>query len=40
MHFEGDGSENDEVIEDYVQQVKTRIDELIAEGRIEGGYTE
>jgi len=34
MHFEGDGSERDEVIADYVAQVRERVDELIAEGRV------
>ena len=38
MHFEGDGSENDDVIEAYVQKVRVQIDALIAEGRREGGF--
>lgn len=35
MYFEGSGNETDEVIEEYVQQVKIRIAELIAQGRRE-----
>ena len=38
MYFEGDGSENDDVIEAYVQKVRVQIDALIAEGRREGGF--
>lgn len=33
MHFEGDGTEADETIEEYVAQVKARIEELIEHGR-------
>lgn len=33
MHFDGDGSEADETIERYIDQVKRRIDELIERGR-------
>jgi 1-acyl-sn-glycerol-3-phosphate acyltransferase len=33
LHFDGDGTEPDHVIEGYVAQVKTRIAELIDEGR-------
>lgn len=33
MHFEGTGSEPDDVIEGYVAQVKERVEQLIAEGR-------
>jgi 1-acyl-sn-glycerol-3-phosphate acyltransferase len=35
MHFEGDGSEADEVIAGYVEQVKQRIRDLIKRGREE-----
>lgn len=35
MHFEGDGNETDEVINGYVDQVKHKIEELIARGREE-----
>lgn len=35
MHFEGDGSEADDVIGEYVQQVRDRIATLIEEGRAE-----
>ncbi len=34
MHFEGDGRESDETIADYVAEVRERVDELIAEGRV------
>lgn len=33
MYFEGDGSESDEVIHQYVDQVSEKISELIEEGR-------
>ena len=33
LHFDGDGSETDEVILDYVSVVRERIEELIEEGR-------
>ncbi len=33
MEFKGDGTESDEVIEHYVEQVKQRITTLIADGR-------
>ena len=33
LHFEGDGTESDAVIEGYVQQVREQIAVLIAEGR-------
>ncbi len=33
MHFEGDGSEADEVIEGYIDEVKAEIEELIERGR-------
>ena len=33
MHFEGDGSEDDEVIFGYVERVKSRISALIEQGR-------
>ena len=39
MYFEGDGAENDEVIEQQVNAVKSRVDSLIFEGRAAGGYT-
>jgi len=35
IHFEGDGTESDQVIEDNVERVKNEIRELIAEGRKE-----
>ena len=35
MHFDGVGSESDEIIKGYVSQVRERVDELIAEGRVE-----
>jgi hypothetical protein len=35
MVFAGDGNEADEVIEDYVEQVKERIRGLIERGRVE-----
>ena len=34
MHFDGDGSESDDVIMGYVAQVRERVDELIAQGRL------
>ena len=37
MTFEGDGTEADEVIEGYVEQVKDRIRSLIEQGRRERG---
>ena len=37
MHFEGTGSEDDEVVERYVAQVKARIQGLVEEGRRERG---
>ena len=39
LYFEGDGTESDTVIEEYVQEVRGRIAELITEGReqLEGG---
>lgn len=40
MYFEGDGAENDEVIERHVDAVKARIDTLIFEGRAASGYTQ
>lgn len=39
MYFEGDGSEGDDVIEAYVQEVRKTIADLIEEGRQEGGFT-
>ena len=33
MVFDGDGTESDDVIEGYVAQVRSRIEELTAEGR-------
>lgn len=33
MHFDGDGTESDELIEGYVSQVRQRIEELIVQGR-------
>jgi 1-acyl-sn-glycerol-3-phosphate acyltransferase len=33
MTFDGNGTERDEVIEGYVEQVRGRINDLIAEGR-------
>lgn len=33
MHFEGDGTESDDVVSEYVEQVKGRISELIEYGR-------
>ncbi len=33
MFFEGNGQEDDEVIQDYVEQVKAKIADLIAQGR-------
>ena len=33
MYFEGDGDEADDIIDDYVQQVKERIRDLIEHGR-------
>ena len=33
LYFEGDGTESDSVIEEYVQQVRTQIAILIEEGR-------
>ena len=33
MQFDGTGNERDDVIEDYVAQVRRRIDEMIAKGR-------
>jgi UDP-glucose 4-epimerase len=33
MHFEGDGTESDEIIEGYVSQVRQRIESLIEKGR-------
>ena len=34
MHFEGDGRESDETIAVYVAEVRERVDQLIAEGRV------
>ncbi|MBJ96010.1 MAG: acyltransferase [Rickettsiales bacterium] len=34
MYFEGDGNEADDVIEDFVAQVRQRVDQLIEEGRV------
>jgi 1-acyl-sn-glycerol-3-phosphate acyltransferase len=39
MTFEGNGTEDDEVINEYVDQVKGRIAEMIAAGRKERGST-
>jgi 1-acyl-sn-glycerol-3-phosphate acyltransferase len=33
MHFEGDGTESDEIVEGYVSQVRQRIESLIEKGR-------
>ena len=40
LHFAGDGSEADDVIESYVKEVKDQIALLIKAGRAESGYTQ
>ena len=34
MHFKGDGTESDQVIDGYVEQVRERIAALVEEGRV------
>jgi 1-acyl-sn-glycerol-3-phosphate acyltransferase len=40
LHFSGDGSEADDIIESYVSEVQEEIKRLIRAGRAESGYTQ